>query len=137
MSGPIGELDTALYNALAAGTALTGLLGGTAIYNRVAPQDANLPFVVFQYQGGGDENISPRRKRNLVYTVKALSETLSEAESIDEQIDALLHDKTLIVAGWRSFWLAREQDVAFVEVDDTGRAIFHTGAQYRIRMTQT
>ncbi len=56
----MNALETALYNTLSGGTALTALLaGGTAapsIYNQQAPDEAAFPYVVFALQGGGDEN---------------------------------------------------------------------------------
>lgn len=39
--------DAALYSKLSSDTALTTLLGGTAIYNAVIPRDVALPCVVF------------------------------------------------------------------------------------------
>ena len=40
-------LNAGIYTTLAAGTALTGALGGTAIYYQQAPEAAALPYVVF------------------------------------------------------------------------------------------
>ncbi len=135
MAGPVGALDAAIYSKLTSGTALTALLSGTtAVYNRLAPMSVSMPLVVFQWQGGGDENLTPSRMRNVVYVIKGVAETLSAAEAIDEQVDALLHDKALTVTGWTNFWLARTQDVAYAEVDPAGEAIYHTGGLYRVRL---
>ena len=132
MTGPIGLVETALYSTLAAGTALIADLGGTAIYNRIAPQSVALPYLIFQWQGGGDENETPHRTRNVVYTVKGVASTLAKAEAIDEEADKLLHGATLTVTGYTNIWCRRIDDVAYVEVDAAGKPVYHTGGQYRI-----
>lgn len=134
MSGPDQVVETAIYNKLSGGTALIAHLGGTAIYAGIAPNNTPLPVVIFQWQGGGDENDSPRRTRNEVWTVKAISTSKSQAGTIDGDIDALLHMKTLSITGYTNFWTAREGSVNYVEVDAGGTAIFHRGAMYRIWM---
>ena len=67
--------------------------------------------------------------------MQALAETLDDAEAIDAALDALLHLGSLTVAGWSNFWMAREGDIAYQEVDPTGRPIFHAGGVYRIRLS--
>jgi hypothetical protein len=137
MSGPIEVVDAALYTLLAGDASLTALLGGeSAVYNRVAPLGSPLPRVVFQWQGGGDEHLTPTRARNVVYTVKAIAGTLAEAAAVDARLDALLHHGELSAAGWATFWLAREADVAYAEVDAAGGVVWHTGGQYRIRISE-
>jgi hypothetical protein len=127
-------MDAAIFGELSGGAGLIGELGGTAIYNRIAPPEAGLPYVIFQWQGGGDENLTPSRMRNVVYVVKGVAGELSKAEAIDAECDALLHGQALSVAGWSNFWLARESDVAYVEVDESGRPVYHSGGLYRIRI---
>lgn len=132
MAGPIGALETALFNKLNV-TAVKATAGATGVYNRIAPQGAVLPYVIFQWQGGGDENDHPKRSRNIIYTVKALAGTVLAAETIDAACDALLHNGSLTVTGYNVFWLRREGDVAYQEVNAAGVPIYHSGGMYRIR----
>lgn len=131
-------LETALYGRLAGGTALTSLLAGTAsIYNSLAPPGSAHDFVVFSHQGGGDENLTPRRMRNVVYLVKAVSTAgMAKAGQIDAAADALLHNQELSVSGWANFWLAREGDVRYSELTEDGKRYFHSGGLYRVRTDQ-
>jgi hypothetical protein len=131
---PTTALETGLYNTLSAGTALTGELGGTFIYNKQAPQTPPDKFVIFQWQGGGDENESKHRTRNVIYTVRGVATTQEAAATIDGLIDGLLHLKTLTISGWTNFWTARIADVNFIEQNAGGVNRYHVGAQYRIRI---
>ena len=128
-------LNTGMYTKLSGGTALTTLLGGTAVYYLHAPEGASLPYVVWNYQGGGDENITPSRMKNLMVFVRGYATTPALAGSIDTQIDALLHKQTLSVSGWTNFWTHREEDLALVEYEPTGNNIYMTGGMYRVRLT--
>lgn len=136
MAGPIGALEAALFAKLNV-AAVKATAGATGVYNRIAPQAAALPFVVFQWQGGGDENSHSIRSRNLVYTVQALAASLTAAETIDAACDVLLHDGALTVTGYNKFWMRRESDIAYQEVDPTGVVIYHSGGMYRIRIEHT
>lgn len=134
MTSPIQDIDTALYAALNI-SAITNLATG-GVWNKIAAEGAELPLVIFQWQGGGDENMTPRRSRNPVYTVKALTLANDDGLAIDAQIDLTLHHQTLTVAGWSNFWTAREGDVSYVETDATGRVIYHNGGMYRLRIAK-
>lgn len=129
-------MGSAIYGKLAAGTALTAKLGGTAIYNTLAPQGTACPYVIFSLVGGGDDNTSPRRARSTLWTVKAVSTVGPlEAGQIDDLVDDLLHQGALTVTGWGDYWMARESDFAFPET--TGGVVYwHTGATYRVRVAE-
>jgi hypothetical protein len=69
------DVEPGLYSALTtgAGTVVANLVGGTAaprIYDTQAPQGVAMPFVIFQYLGGGEENISPNRHFEVTYRVE-------------------------------------------------------------------
>jgi len=130
-------LNTAIYSTLSAGTVLTALLSGTmAIYNMQAPDGAALDYVAWNVQGGGDDNLTAHRTKNLVLFVRGYSSTsAARAGSIDAQIDALLHNAVLNVSGWSNFWLAREEDIATVEVTESGNTIWCAGGMYRLRLS--
>ena len=130
------ELNAALYSTLTGGTALTSLLAGTtSVYFLQAPEDATLPYVVYSYQAGGAENVTPSDMRSqLVYT-RGYASTPALAGSIDAQISSLLHRQTLSVSGWANFWTAREEDFILVENPPDKSPIYMSGASYRIRLT--
>jgi len=132
----MNALETALYDKLTGGTALMARLAGTAsVYNQIAPRGASPAYVVYGIQGGGDENITPARFKNLVYSIKAVSDVnMKEAGEIDDEIDALMHDAALTVTGWGVMWCMREADYRYTETTPEGRNIWHAGGNYRIRL---
>lgn len=129
-------LNAALYSTLSGGTALTALLAGTtSVYFEQAPDDAALPYVVWNYQGGGDDNKSPHRTKQIVAFVRGYNQTgPALAGSIDAQIDALLHRQALTVSGWANYWTAREQDLSAVETDAANVKTWMSGGYYRVRL---
>lgn len=136
MADTFGAIGTALYSALAAGSALVSYMGGTAIYDSVAPQGAGTHFVVFNHQAGGDDNSSPRRALTLWYQIKAVSSVgPKDAGVIDGLVDTLLHGTVLTVTGFGNYWTTRESDVAYVD-DTAGQLWWHRGALYRIRLAE-
>lgn len=129
------EIGTSIYSTLTGGTALTNLLHDTtSVYQMQVPDNVDFDYVVFNVQGGGDENITPSRMKNLVLFVRGYSTSLATSGSIDAQVDALLHGQTLTVAGWANFWTARETDIQNAEVMPNGDKIFMAGGMYRIRI---
>ena len=128
-------LNTGILSTLSGGTALIGALGGTAIYYQQAPDGAALPYVVWNYQGGGDENITQSRMKNLLVYVRGYAASPALAGTIDAYCDALLHNKTISVTGWSNFWTAREEDISLVENLPDNTRIYSEGGIYRIRLT--
>lgn len=129
-------INAALYSTLSAGTALTTLLSSTtALYNMQAPDGATFDYVVWNVQGGGDDNMTAHRTKNLVVFVRGYSSTsAARAGSIDAKIDSLLHKAILSVSGWSNFWSAREEDISTVEVTEAGNTIWCAGGMYRLRL---
>ena len=131
----MNEIGSAIYETLQ-GTALTSLLAGTtSIYHLQAPDQATLPYVVFSTQAGGDENQTPKRRKNLIMYVRAYSETSAgNAGSIDAQVDTLLHGQTLSVSGWTNFWCNRAQDLESIDNQPSGEKVWMQGGFYRVRI---
>lgn len=130
-------LETGLYAKLSTAAALITELGGTAIYNKLAPQSPGSKYVVFQWQGGGDVNDHPKRSRDVLYTVQGVALTQAAAAAIDDDIDAALHNQSLTVSGWTAVDCQRENDINYVEMDSGGVARYHCGGIYRIRIEAT
>ena len=135
----MNELSTAIYSKLQGTSAIRSLLAGTtAIYHMQAPEGQAYPYIVFNVQGGGDENQSQHRTKNLVVFVRAYSAVSpAQAESIDAQVDTALHLVPLTVTGWSNFWLARETDIELVENEPNARPIYTVGGMYRVRLEDT
>jgi hypothetical protein len=132
----MNALDSALYTKLQATAGLTSLLAGTtSIYHMQAPEGAVLPYAVFSLQGGGDQNDTANRMKNVVVFVRAYSgASAAQAGSIDAQIDTALHLQSLSVTGWTSVWLAREQDLELTENVPNGAPVYMSGGLYRVRL---
>jgi hypothetical protein len=133
MAGPQSALQKGLKAKLSVAP-ITDLVEG--IYNSVAPPGKSLPVVIFQLQGGGDDNLTSVRNRSPVYTVKCIAKLEETALTVSEKIDDALHEQTLTVAGWTNYRTAREGDINYTESDETGQVIYHIGGMYRIRISE-
>lgn len=130
----MNALDAALYTKIQGVSAITSLLGGTTeIYSINAPESATFPYVVFSVQSGGDDNLDPRRTKNIVYFIRAYSKTeKAQAGTIDDLLDTTLHLQSVSVSGWNNYWLAREEDLESVEYPPSNQPIYMVGGFYRL-----
>lgn len=132
-------LDAAIYSRLNT-AAITNLLaaGSLSLFHLQASENAAYDYVVWNIQGGGDENLSAHRIKNLVVFIRAYSVgSAAQAGSIDAQIDTALHLVPLTVSGWSDLWLARETDIELVENEESGRPIYQAGGMYRLLLEKT
>jgi hypothetical protein len=130
----LADMGSALYAQLAAGTALTAALGGTYIYEALAPQGKTVPYVIYNRAGGGDDNSSPRRTRSEQWLVQAVGTDLAAARRLDELIDARLHEGSFTITGWDCYQAARRTDVAYAEPGEGGVIYWHRGGVYRFNI---
>jgi len=130
------ELETGLYSLITGDTAVTAAVGATRVYNTLAPQEADRPYVIFFNSGGGPENIYPGDLESLVYVVKAVADDRFTAATIDQKLRAALHHKegTLSVSGYTPLRILRTNSVQMPERMQDGRVVYHTGAYYRFRI---
>ena len=127
--------EIGLYSKLTGNSTLTAALSTTtAIYNTVAPQGTSLPYVTFNWAGGGLENINPSELHNVVYVVKALADDAGEAGTIQGYIKSALHGTTLTVSGYTNFYTACEEEIQYVEQTRDGQVIHHRGYVVRVRI---
>ena len=136
MTDILGETSEAIFSTLSAGTVLITALGGTAIYDTQAPEGASLPYIVFNHQGGGPDNITGSNIESNLWLVKAYSATLlSNASSIFNEADKLLHKQSISINGGtvNTWWCCREENVKLVENPPSGKPIFMRGGIYRVR----
>lgn len=131
----VNAVKTGLYDKLAGDATLVGLLASTtSVYDKVAPQGAALPYVIFQKQAGSPRyTMGGRAYDDNVYLVKAVTESPSAkvAGQIAERVDALLTNGSLTLTTGSLMVMRREQDVEYEETTD-GRTYQHVGAMYLI-----
>ena len=131
----MNEINSAIYSKLSAGTALTTLLGGTAIYHLQAPDNANLPYVVFSHAAGGADNRTPKERENVIEFVRAYSNTSpAHAGSINTQVRNILHKQSVTVSGYANFWLQKEEHFENIDNLPSGQKVWMQGDYYRIRI---
>jgi hypothetical protein len=131
----MNAIEAGLYSKLS-GTAaiITELANGTAIYNQLVPQDETLPYIVYNFAGGGLENINPSDLHNVVYAVKAVAGESKAAGTLQGLIKTALHGAALTVSGYTNLYTAAETEINMVEMGASGKPIFHRGHYYRIRV---
>lgn len=130
-------IEDGLFDYLASGTALISALGGTAIYDTQAPLDTAKPYLIYNYQGGGDTNFIPRAAVDVTYQVKAVSEDQGEANALADLVRQRLHDAELSLASpWTAYRCQHTTGFKFLE-NDGRKQIYHAGGLYRIRADYT
>ena len=141
----MNEISAAIYTQLKAGTALCAMLyGGTAtgtadIYEDHARDDRGFPFVILNHQSGQwSYALDGARFGSFLYLVKAVSSEPypRQAQLIDKQIDARLHNAALSISGYHELRVVRESDVRFSEIEGE-QQFWHVGALYRVEVQKT
>lgn len=141
MSGFMNALDSAVYTALTASTAITSQTsGGTAspsVYHWLAPEGSDPPYVIYQTQSPSlpyRTHGYPVVYEDVTLTVKGVTEGHSAlaAGSIASSIASLLNGSVLTITGYTVLLLRREQDVDYLEVLPGGQRYHHRGGQYRV-----
>ena len=126
-------LNGGIYTALTpgtAGTALTNLLGGTFIYHQQAPDNTSLPYVLFNWQGGGltpDHDIVSGLE-----WVRAYGTTAAQAGSIYVKCDTILGYGSITVTGMSNIELRQEDYREYVENLPNTEPSYVCGAVYRV-----
>ena len=133
----MNQLDAAIYTKLTGAAALTGLLsaGTASVFQTLAPENENPPYVVFHKQSNVPAyTFGGVAFENALYLVKAVTQEPSAktAGSVASQINAALQDAALTIDGYTHMYLRRETDIEFVEVE-SGQVIHHRGALFRVQ----
>jgi len=130
--------DKAVHDRLAGHAALITLLGGTAIFEAMAPQGADFPVVIFNVQVGSVpvRTLNRIAYENMVYLVKGVTVGPSAAGcgTVAKEIETALTAAPLSVTGYGHMLCHREQSVDFPEVID-GVRYNHRGGLYRLQAT--
>jgi hypothetical protein len=126
-----------VYGHLAAGTALTTALGGTAIYSVKAPESASVPYVLISLAAGGDDNTSPRNTADVRFTVKAVAGSLLTALQLAGHVRDRLHEADPTLDGGWAAYRCQAAGGAFLFDEQVERTQFwHCGDTYRIRAVE-
>lgn len=115
------DIDGAIYTKLKATSAVTALVGGTAvprIYMQQAPSSATLPYVIFYLNSGGVANLTPREDFNVTYRIEAVADTRQGAQSLSEACFGALHRESVTVTGWSNFYARVDNMVSMVDNQD-------------------
>ena len=132
------NLDTAIYSVLNVASVTNEATGG--VFNSIAPQGTEPPFVIFQAMSKTDEywSFSSGRGGAAVYMVKEVTRGPwpKSAGDIDTQIDSVMQDASLSVSGFSLLTCRRQEDVYLIE-DDEGVIYQHVGGLYSINADQS
>lgn len=127
----------AIFDKLTGDATLTGYLnaGTASVFNGLAPQESNAPYVSFHKQAGTPAyTLSARAWDNEIYTVKAITQgpSMASGGTIADRISAVLTDQALTIAGATHLYLRRESDIEYQETAADGVIFNHVGATYRV-----
>lgn len=131
------NLDTAIFSTLNVESVTNEATGG--VFNGVAPQGAEPPFVVFQAMSKMDDYFAyTGRGGEAVYMVKVIDQSPwpKSAGDIDTQVDSVMQDASLSITGFSLLSCRREEDIYLVE-DQEGVIYQHVGGLYRIIADQS
>ena len=126
------NLDTAIFSALNVASITNEATSG--VFNGIAPQGTEPPFVVFSAISKIDDYFAyTERGGEAMYMVKAITRSPWPKESgdIDTQIDSVMQNSSLSISGYRLIECRRESDIYLVE-DLEGITYQHVGGLYRI-----
>jgi len=129
-------IDDALVAVLAGDATLAGLLPDGVWFDE-APPNARQFALVALLSTRDEATFGGRALEDAVYLVKAVSFDKSAATALAAaaQIDALLEDASLAVAGGDCLAVFREQAIRYPEVDALDPSIRwqHCGGHYRVQ----
>lgn len=110
---------------------------GSGPFHQVVPQTtAAFPRIIFDIESDRDENDTPTRAKDILFSVKVISATgFKQANNILDACDALLHDGTFALTGWHPYWLMRESSTPRrADPREGGGYFYQTGATYRLKV---
>ena len=131
------NLDTAVYAVLNVEAVTNEATGG--VFNLLAPQGTEPPYVVFQAMSKVDEYWSyTGRGSSAIYMIKAIDRNVwpKIAGDIDTQIDSVMQDASLSITGHALLMCRRESDIYLTE-DQNGVIYQHIGGLSRILADQS
>jgi hypothetical protein len=123
-------LEVAIYSKLTGDTTLMNLID--EVYNGIAPDNADRPFLVMQTISGVDSyTFELRMNTRLRYQFTAIDEGLSKATlwNAINRVDVLLNDASLTVADYDVKYIRRDRINSYAEM--SGARFQRTGLNYQ------
>lgn len=119
---------------------LVALLGGTRIYNEVAPQGTTTPFIVFRYQASRDINGNGaiRTATTFTYLIEVISnQSFTDIDPIASRMDAVLQGSDGSVTGGLVLGTQRIGPFKLMELQEDGTYMRRLGGFYRVDVQNT
>ena len=131
-------LATALYTKLTSGSDVWG----ARVYDQYVPAKANYPYIFMHKVGGGDTNTNLTSDPRIIYGIRCVSKSQTEAYDVQKRIQELIDDQgdydttTPLNAGddWQIRTSQKTLAIVFVEDVDHATRVFHAGHQYIFMM---
>ena len=138
MTTSMNPVAVALFNKLTGSAALTALLsaGTASVFENEAPENADLPYVVFNAQSPSVpiQSYGGVKFENAVYQVKGITQgpSAAAAGTIADKIDVALADQALTISGYTHHYCRRMQNIDYPERGPAGIRYNHRGGLYRV-----
>jgi len=112
------------------------------VYVRRAPAGVVRPYVVFQWQGGGEANRLVKQDATIVLLVKAVSDNLALGLMLAGQLSELLNDAGYFddasdcLDGGAAWWIKTTTQEGDIDIDELvdGEPVYHEGFLLRVQM---
>lgn len=130
----LDDVETYIYSKLSADTTLASLIAGR-IFDGIADQGTEFPYVVYNFQSGHDVNeVYGRRVMTAAtYLIKAIDNRPNTTRLIPivKQIDALINGQSGSVGATGTILAAVRQSPVAMPEEDGGVQYRHRGGLYR------
>jgi len=117
-------------------TWINNVTDATAVYEGIAPQGTEFPYITYDAVSPAELNLTKHRMLDELWQIKAISDVRADAALIAHQVEVRMIQSEMAVEGWEQYWISRETGISYPEVDDDGQVIYHVGATYRIRLAE-
>ena len=107
--------QTAIYNAMKNNAALTTLIGSGKISYKIAPSNAQFPYVVFYEVNERYMNTHKKDELDIWFSVRIMDTSNSVTQAAAELIKGIFHRKSLTVTGWNVYRSQFTTQTVFLE----------------------
>jgi len=129
-------LQQAIYNYLTNLTDLTNVLGSGKITYRIAPADAQFPYLVFYEITEQSENYAKIDSINAVISMRVVSTSNSQVQqALDVIFDNLHNSASFSVTGWNVYRVKHINTTMFLEQQERVQVYMGT-SDYRFTMNK-
>lgn len=109
---------------------------GTRVYAELPDASAALPYIVMDFVGGGDANLTPTDMIDVSVQVKCIATSAATAQTVQRLIRAALHHAALTMGdGWNAYAMTHADALYMVEQAEKTQ-FYHAGGTYRLRASK-